>query len=100
MAVLKARSFFEKLDDLLCPADESRSASRCQGDYVLSEMILRDSGFDGSDFEDILCVLRSQGGCCDCEILYNVSETSRLKSTYWKARAEGLAPNVSHESRE
>jgi hypothetical protein len=37
-----------------------------------------------------------QGGFCDCEILYNVAEQSRLKAEYWMAKAEGLKPYDPH----
>jgi Protein of unknown function (DUF2695) len=46
----------------------------------LSESVLRTAGFDSEEMADIFDVLRSKGGCCDCEILYNVAESSRLKS--------------------
>jgi hypothetical protein len=36
------------------------------------------------------------GGCCDCEILYNVAGESRLKSRYWKAEA-GHRQGRTHE---
>jgi hypothetical protein len=41
---------------------------------------------NSEEIEDVLAVMRFSGGCCDCEILYNVAEESRLKSEYWKAR--------------
>jgi len=46
-------------------------------------------GFDENDIAEILEVLGTNGGHCDCEILFNVAENSRLKSEYWRARAEG-----------
>ena len=91
MACLRRSQFFEKLDDLLSPT-EGGSGS-CHGDYRLSEDILRSGGYDSEELRDIFDVLRSQGGCCDCEILYNVTETSRLKEKYWRSRAHN--PNVS-----
>lgn len=86
MASLHHSHFFEKLDDLLSPPDGA-SAQECGGDYKLSEGVLRLAGYDSEDVTDILDVLRGQGGCCDCEILYNVAETSRLKAKYWQSRA-------------
>ena len=62
------------------------------GDHKLSEDILREAGYDPEALQDILDVLRSQGGCCDCEILYNVADTSRLKTNYWSTRAHD--PNL------
>jgi hypothetical protein len=53
---------------------------------------------DDEDLEDILAVLHSLGGCCDCEILYNVAEESRLKSEYWIARAREFLGHAQSES--
>jgi hypothetical protein len=44
-------------------------------------------GFDPDEISEIAQVLSARGGCCDCEILFNVAEESRLKSEYWKAKA-------------
>ena len=96
MRVLEGKSFFDRLDDLLSPVDSLQPASRCRGTFDLAKSILLAAGVDESDFDDIFCVLRAQGGCCDCEILYNVSETNRLKSNYWRARSEGQTPVISH----
>ena len=86
MKCLDYEDFFEKLDDLLCPKDRSRIREECRSDYTLTESILQAAGFDPSELSDILSVLRSKGGCCDCEILYNVVESSRLKAEYWRNR--------------
>ena len=42
---------------------------------------------DTTAMEEVFDVLRSQGGFCDCEVLYNVSESSRLKATYWRDKS-------------
>jgi hypothetical protein len=80
MTCLERSGFFRKLDDLLRPEDYSQPHADCSGDYQLSKSILPAAGFDSADLTDIFNVLRSQGGCCDCEILYNVAESSRLKA--------------------
>ena len=56
----------------------------------MTESILRSLNFDGAAIADVLAVLRSKGACCDCETLYNVAEKARLKTRYWKAKAENL----------
>jgi hypothetical protein len=89
---LTSVGFFKKLDDILCPSENGASPGHCQGRYEISEQLLRSLGFDDQERNEIFEVLRSKGGFCDCEILYNVVETSRLKATYWKARAAGLEP--------
>lgn len=88
MAVLRTKGFFDALDEALCPLDGSRPAVPCRGNYENSERILGDLGFDADDVKDIFDALRSRGGFCDCEVLYNVVETSRLKSKYWRAQAD------------
>ncbi|HEX4663043.1 MAG TPA: DUF2695 domain-containing protein [Terriglobales bacterium] len=89
MKCLDRVGFFGKLDELLCPQVSSSPREGCGGDYKLSESILTAANFKTPDLLDIFSVLRSQGGCCDCEILYNVAESSRLKAEYWRARAQG-----------
>jgi hypothetical protein len=90
LGVLKADRFFEQLDDLFCPLDPSTVPVKCGHSFERSLNILRGLGMDSDDIYDVLAVLKSRGGCCDCEALYNVVEESRLKATYWKARAAGL----------
>jgi Protein of unknown function (DUF2695) len=98
MKKLTSVGFFEKLDDKLCPSENADSSERCKGKYEISEPLLRSLGFDDEERNEIFQVLQSKGGFCDCEILYNVVETNRLKAKYWKAQAAGLEP-TRHESR-
>ena len=99
MKKLASVRFFEKLDEKLCPSEnETASPDHCRGAYEISEPLLRSLGFDEEESNEIFQVVQSKGGFCDCEILYNVVETSRLKATYWKARAAGLQPKR-HEGR-
>lgn len=93
---LERAGFSEKLDDLLSPQDHSVSPRKCDGSYKISEAILLSSGFKHTDLDDIFAVLHSKGGCCDCEVLYNVSQASRLKGEYWRRRAEGLSTPTRH----
>lgn len=94
MLVLTRVGFFGDLDEALCPVVQAQAAAACNGDYTISERLLRAKNFDAEDLDDIFEVLKSRGGFCDCEILYNAVETSRLKATYWRARADGApAPN-------
>jgi len=88
--------FFEALDDRLCPADSSKSREGCCGNYDISETILRLHGFNEEDLSDIFEVLRSRGGFCDCEILYNAAGDNRLRGEYWRARAAGQEPPSTH----
>ena len=90
MKCLVSAHFLEKLDDVLSPEEERCSLQVCGGDYKLSESILIPSEFTLEDLADIWAVLRLKGGFCDCEILYNVSPSSRLASRYWRKRATEL----------
>lgn len=99
MKVLDRSNFFRSLDDLLCPIGPPDQREHCHGDHRLSEAILRTSGFDATELADIFEVLRSKGRFCDCEILYNVADQSRLKAEYWRSKvtergqeASGLGP--------
>ena len=98
MACIRRSQFFERLDDLLCPEASANNRGLCAGDYRLATSVLRNKGFDSTDLEDIFNVLKSQGGCCDCEILYNVAESSRLKAQYWKSRAHGAKTGAKHDA--
>ena len=93
---LEGKQFFEALDDRMSPEDPERLPVLCSGTYSISTAILTNCGFVPSDIADILEVLASRGGCCDCEVLFNVAEESRLRSEYWKARATGKRPPSSH----
>jgi Protein of unknown function (DUF2695) len=98
MPVLESCNLFARLDDLLCPENAGQHPEKCDGTYRLSEKLLRENGFDEDDLCDVFNVLHAQGGCCDCEVLYNVSESNRLKASYWKARALQLGLQVEDKS--
>jgi hypothetical protein len=95
MKCLGRCKFFEGLDDLLCPESGLTPVPSCDGTFQLSESILK-AGFDQSELAEIFAVLQSKGGFCDCEILYNVAETSRLKANYWRSQAAGQAARTPH----
>lgn len=88
--------YFERLDDLLSPRDASRPRQECDGTYRLSESILPEFTVDNAELADILAVLSRNGACCDCEVLYNVAESSRLKAKYWQKRPEEHGASRAH----
>jgi len=98
MKCLSRSGYFEKLDDLLSPKEASSPSQACDGTYKISESVLLASGFEEAELGDIFAVLRSKGGCCDCEVLYNVAETSRLKGRYWRKRAKDLSTRTRHKA--
>ncbi len=87
MDCLRACGFFEELDDRLCPVETGAPREQCDHSYRISESILASRGFAKDDFVDIRAVLQSKGGFCDCEILHNAADGSRLKAEHWRARA-------------
>ena len=97
MMCLGRCGFFEKLDGLLSPEANSIPAQGCDGTYKLSQSILIAARFERAELEDIFAVLQSKGGFCDCEVLYNLAQTSRLKANYWRARAPGQTALVPHK---
>lgn len=96
MTCLRRSLFFERLDDLMCPKEGSNQREICSGNYRISERVLEASGFDSGDSNDIFSVLNALGGGCDCEILYNVVESSRLKAEYWKSQVDLSEPKPKH----
>ena len=89
--------FFDALDDMLCPANKEIARVTCSGDFKNSKSALRLRGVDEADLSDVFHVLMSKGGFCDCEILYNVGENSRLRAEYWRARGENRVPYDPHK---
>jgi len=96
MRILRKTGFFELLDNQFSPLDPAAPRAQCWGDYRVSRGILPTRGFSEDEFFDVFHVLMAQGGFCDCEILHNACEESRLKAEYWKARAQGHQPRDPH----
>jgi hypothetical protein len=96
MRCLFGAGVFQALDDVLCPADGSHPRQQCHGDYRHARAVLSARGFREDEHFDVFHVLMARGGYCDCEILYNAVETSRLKAEYWRARAEQIEPYDPH----
>ncbi len=89
LRVLEGVGFFSELDEMLFPEDLSKPGRLCHGNFENAKKILNAKGFGPDEHFDVFHVLMARGGYCDCEILYNAVESSRLKANYWKAKAEG-----------
>jgi hypothetical protein len=96
LRTLDNKRFFHLLDDQMCPEDATVARVLCQGTLATSAATLITCEFDHEAIEDILAVLQARGGFCDCEVLYNIAEESRLKSEYWKAVAAKRRPLHGH----
>lgn len=92
MLVLERSGFLGALDDAFSPRLPFTRPARCHGDFRVSRSLLPKHGFKPDEYFDVFHVLMARGGYCDCEILYNAVEHSRLKERYWKARAKGQLP--------
>ncbi|HEU0300882.1 MAG TPA: DUF2695 domain-containing protein [Longimicrobium sp.] len=99
MRVLQGSGFLRALDLAFCP-DPPALPARCHGDFRVSRALLLEHGFAPDDDFDVFHVLMARGAYCDCEILYNAMEDSRLKARYWEARAKGQLPPDPHAGRE
>jgi hypothetical protein len=100
LKALENKRFFEMLDDQMCPKDATVARVLCQGTLAISTATLITCGFDREELGDIVSVLAAKGGFCDCEVLYNVAEESRLKSEYWRAVASKRRPLHEHGGQE
>jgi Protein of unknown function (DUF2695) len=89
LEVLEARKFFALLDEDFWPSHLT-SPLACDHTLRRTGRILQSLGMDSEDQDEVILVVMSRGACCDCEILYNVAEESRLKARYWKSRFSGL----------
>jgi hypothetical protein len=96
MKCLIRSGFFGELDDVLCPEAQETKRAACWGDYRNAKSVLLQCGFKEEEFFEVFHVLMELGGYCDCEILYNAVETSRLKAEYWMGRAKDQEPYNPH----
>lgn len=97
MKCLVGARFFEALDEVMCPNEAGSERARCYGDFRNARPVLLNGGFNDDELFEVFHVLMRQGGFCDCEILYNVAEESRLKAEHWIARSKGLEPYDPHK---
>jgi hypothetical protein len=97
LTVLERSGAMAALDDLMCPESSGTPRAQCHGDYRHARQVLVSRGFSEEELFDVFHVLMAKGGFCDCEILYNAMESSRLKAEYWRARAEGRRPYDPHK---
>jgi hypothetical protein len=87
LELLSKKKLFERLDERLCPADSTHARAWCQGGFELTARILSEAGIEPEQVEPILQELAANGSSCDCGVLFNAAQESRLKTEYWLARA-------------
>lgn len=98
LRALDTKMFFQKLDDQMCPEDPGVPRVLCQGSLAITTTALAGCGFVQEEIDDVVAVLKANGGFCDCEVLYNAATESRLKSEYWRAVAANRKPLHGHGS--
>lgn len=87
LGVLKKSHFFARLERHFCAHQAPGLAPQCAHTFALSIQVLRELGMDAQDIGDVLAVLRFRGAACDCEVLQNVADRSRLKPHLWNPAA-------------
>jgi Protein of unknown function (DUF2695) len=90
MRVLEGKKFFETLDPRVFPARDWKS-STCNHTFEKTLALISELGFSEDDRDDIMNVLQSRGGFCDCEVLLNAADGEDLpKERYWKEKAQNM----------
>ncbi|HKE55461.1 MAG TPA: DUF2695 domain-containing protein [Pyrinomonadaceae bacterium] len=97
MRAVERSGVLGELDDLFSPSSPETARVNCLGDFRHSRQLFLTRGFKEDELFDLFHVLMAQGGFCDCEILYNAADSSRLKAEYWRARAENREPYDPHQ---
>ncbi len=77
----KKTDFIEQLDFQF-----SGQNYKCYGDFSHSKKILTNLTFTDEEQFDIFHVFMSEGGYCDCEILYNIFKNTNYSKKYWEKR--------------
>jgi Protein of unknown function (DUF2695) len=82
MRALEESGFFAALDDVMSPADSAAEREGCHGDFQISKRILAQRQIPQLGDLDMTVaahhVFMSKGAFCDCEILLNVYQNSRM----------------------
>lgn len=94
METLESLGFFTALDDAMAPKEDTLEPESCQGDFRITKRILAAKGLQETEELDEVAgachVLMKQGAFCDCEVLFNVYEGSRLGTGTWQELSEEL----------
>jgi hypothetical protein len=90
LEILHPMLFFEKLESRVFPNGDSGTRN-CDHSYQHTESILQAGKVGRKMQECILVACKSQGGFCDCEILYNVDDrTDCPRARYWRRKLDKL----------
>jgi Protein of unknown function (DUF2695) len=87
MACLNRDHFFARLEARVFP-ESPDIRSLCNHSFEFATALLAEDGHDEDAQQDVFAVMRSQGGFCDCEIIFNVAENSAVTEGYWRSWAK------------
>lgn len=100
METLEKTGFFTALDDVMAPEDGTLEREPCHGDFRITKRILGRI-FDAFQLNaeidmvaDVCHVLMFKGAYCDCEVLSNVYEGSRVGRRVWRKLSDEKVERV------
>jgi hypothetical protein len=92
LGCLEQRSFFSELEKRVWP--EGLAGRRdCEHSFDHTLSILRTYDWPEEDYTEVLLVMQSRGGFCDCEIMLNAAPDSEARARHWKRAATSLEEN-------
>jgi hypothetical protein len=89
LSSLGKQDFFRRLEERVWP-DGPDGRKVCDSTYANALILTAADGYTPEDQDDILDVMRSRGGFCDCEIILNAAPESAIRERHWKRVAAEL----------
>ena len=86
LGCLEQRDFFSELEKFVWPGGAEGPRS-CDHSYEHTLAILGTYDWPEEDYPEVLLVMQSRGGFCDCEIMLNVAPACVFREQYWKRAA-------------
>jgi len=86
MGCLTRDRFFERLEKIVWPEGPD-GQKVCDHSFAKTLELTAAHGHPSEDQEEIIGVLQSRGGFCDCEVILNAAPTSQARDRYWRKRA-------------
>jgi len=92
LGCLEQRSFFSELEKRVWP--EGLAGRRdCEHSFDHTLSILRTYDWPEEDYTEVLLVMQSRGGFCDCEIMLMQLPILKRGARHWKRAATSLEEN-------
>ena len=90
LACLDRDGFFRKLEQKVWPD----GPKVCDNTFANTLALTAAGGYGSEEQEDILDVVRSKGGFCDCEVMLNVAPNCEARERHWKKVSAGLEKKI------